>query len=147
MKIAQNIQIKIVTSLVLLAILIVGPMATIAAASPHQTQYFAVDVLQPVCDNAGGVKPTVCNEDNTGGTNPLLGDGGVFSAATRILSLVAGISAVIVIIVAGMRIIFSNGDSNAMATSRKQIIYAAVGLGVIVGANAIIGLVLSRING
>lgn len=103
----------------------------------------AVDVLDPVCATAKAEKPTFCGNDNS--TNPLTGNGGVFQTAVRILSLVAGISAVIVILVAGLRMILSSGDSNTVATSRKQIIYALVGIGLISVSNAVISLVINRV--
>lgn len=106
----------------------------------------AIDVLKPVCDNANqAIKPAICSQNPGGGTNPLLGGGGLFSTIVRILSYVAGVSAVAVIVVAGLKIVLSNGDTNALATARKQIIYAVVGLAVIAGSNAIIGFVLSRV--
>jgi type IV secretory pathway VirB2 component (pilin) len=106
----------------------------------------AVDILGPVCNNAGGQKPAVCTDNNTGPNNPLLGDGSLLSTITNILAILGGISAVAVIIVSGLRIILSNGDSNSFASARKQIIYAIVGLAVIFAASAIINLVLSRIE-
>jgi hypothetical protein len=115
------------------------------ALSPQAS---AIDVLKPVCDTAQGNaagNPTVCAENKGGDTNPLLGSGSLFEAVVRILSFIAAVSAIAVIVVAGLKIVFSNGDSNTIATSRRQIIFAVVGLAVIMGANAIISLVINRV--
>jgi hypothetical protein len=65
--------------------------------------------------------------------------------ATNILALVAGIAAVIMIIVAGIKFITSQGEPSAVGEARKTIIYTAVGLVVIVLARTIITFVVSKV--
>ena len=108
----------------------------------------AVDVITPICKNVSGEVPTVCKEAQAAGNNnPLLGESGVLVIAVRILSIIVGVSAVIVIIISGLKIIYSNGDSSALATARKQIIYALVGIAVAATASAVVSLILKRISG
>ena len=83
----------------------------------------------------------------TGGSG--CGDSGTqvntaISAAINILSIIVGIAAVVMIIVAGMRFITSGGDSNKVAGARSAILYAIVGLVVVVLSQVIVHFVLSK---
>jgi hypothetical protein len=68
----------------------------------------------------------------------------VARAAINIISLIVGVASVIVIIIAGFRFIISGGDSQAIASSRNTIIYAVVGLIIVVFAQVIVAFVLNR---
>lgn len=63
---------------------------------------------------------------------------------TLIFGIVGGI-AVIIIVIAGIKFITSQGDPQATAKARNTIIYAAVGLAVSVSAIAIINFVVTRL--
>lgn len=71
----------------------------------------------------------------------------VIRTALQLLSLVAGVIAVIMIIVAGLKYITSQGDSTSTASARKTLIYAIVGLVVVVMAQIIVQFVLKRASG
>lgn len=63
-----------------------------------------------------------------------------------IMSVVFGIMgavAVLIIVLAGIRFIMSRGDPQATATARRAIIYAAIGLVVLVMAFAIVTFTLN----
>jgi len=55
---------------------------------------------------------------------------------------ITGAIAVLVIVVAGFRYIISQGDPNAVSTSKNAIIYSLVGLVVIIAAFAIVNFVV-----
>lgn len=55
---------------------------------------------------------------------------------------VAGAIAVLIIVVAGFRFITSQGNANEVATARNAILYASVGLVVIITAFAIVNFVV-----
>lgn len=59
--------------------------------------------------------------------------------------VVAGGVAVIIIILAGIRFITSQGDSQATAKARNTIIYAAIGLAVSVTAFSFVTFVAGRL--
>jgi cytochrome bd-type quinol oxidase subunit 2 len=61
-----------------------------------------------------------------------------------LLSMVAGIIAVIMIIVAGTKFITSQGDSGKVASARSSIIYALVGLIIVILAQTIIYFVIDN---
>ena len=63
-----------------------------------------------------------------------------------ILAWVSGIAAIIVILVQGLRMVLSGGDSSAIASARNGIIYAIVGLAIAVSAPHLVGYILSAIG-
>ena len=62
----------------------------------------------------------------------------------NILSIIAGVAAVIMIIIGGLRYIISGGDSNSTSGAKNTIIYALVGLVVAVLAQALVRFVLEQ---
>lgn len=94
------------------------------------------------CSDPEVINSAVC--DSPGG-DPLTGPEGIIIKATRIIAIIAGFAAVIVIILAGIRYITSSGSPDQVSQAKKTLIYAAVGLIVIVLGQAIISFSLSRI--
>jgi hypothetical protein len=95
------------------------------------------------CSGAAS-KSAVC-KDKGSTENPVTGDNGLLSKITNIVAAVAGAAAVILILVSGIRFITAGGDANQASSARRTLIYALVGLVVIVLARAIIALVISKI--
>ncbi|HMT56096.1 MAG TPA: hypothetical protein PKD20_04435, partial [Candidatus Saccharibacteria bacterium] len=62
----------------------------------------------------------------------------------NLLSAAVGVAAVIVIIVAGVNMTMSQGDSGKVKASRDAIIYAAVGLVVVALSRTIVYFVVNR---
>ncbi len=87
---------------------------------------------------------TFCSDKGATG-NPLTGKDGIILTATKIIAVIAGVAAVIVIMLAGFRYITSSGDSGEMAKARHTLLYAIAGLVVIALAPTIVGFVLSKI--
>lgn len=79
-----------------------------------------------------------CTEDGSSGIS------GVLEFALNLLSVVAGIIAVILIIIGGIKYITSQGDSQATSSARNTIIFAAVGLIIVVFSQIIVNFVLSE---
>jgi cytochrome bd-type quinol oxidase subunit 2 len=63
-----------------------------------------------------------------------------------IFSLVVGIVSVIVIIVAGFRYIISGGEATNIQGARNTILYAVVGLVIVIFAQTIVKFVVNQIN-
>jgi hypothetical protein len=107
-----------------------------AASSPALAQGASGQAGQAVCEgiNAGGGS---CADDGGGLTN-------VVKLIVNILSLVAGIAAVIMIIVGGLRYITSGGDSSKIAGAKNAILYAIVGLVVVALAQFVVRFVLDN---
>ncbi len=104
----------------------------------------AVDVTSQACN--GISDSAVCKDANDGQTNnPLFGSDGVLTKAISIISIVAGVIAVIILIVSGIRFATSQGNAQTVSTVRSTVIYAIVGLVVAVLAQALVQLVLGRL--
>ena len=68
------------------------------------------------------------------------------SSIVRILSTIVGIAAVIVIIIAGLKYITSGGDASKVASAKTTLIYALVGLVIVVLAQFIIRFTVDTAN-
>ena len=69
----------------------------------------------------------------------------IIRTAIQILSFVAGVAAVIMIIVGGFKYITSGGDSSNLQSAKNSIIYAIVGLVVVALAQFIVHFVLGKV--
>jgi len=69
----------------------------------------------------------------------------IIQRVINILSAVGAVMAVIVIIVNGIRLVLSNGDSSRVNTARTGIIMALVGLVIIAVAQAIVRFVVNKV--
>jgi len=108
-------------------------------------------VLLPAATYAATPKSTVCQtlgSDSSCGSTPSGGIdiNGIVTAIVNILSFVVGVAAVVMIIIAGFRLITANGDSSSIASARTAIIYAIVGLAVVACSQAIVYFVLSKVK-
>lgn len=104
----------------------------------------ASDLFQGVdCSKAPG--SAVCTDSKSSSSNPLTGNGGIIIKVANIISIIAGVAAVIVIIVSGLKFITAGGEASQIATARSSLIGAIIGLVVIVLARSIIGLIIGRL--
>lgn len=124
---------------VLLAVLTV--VASFAAA-PRPA--YAADVLNGVnCSSAAVSKSAVCQDKTS--TDPVSGKNGLLLKIVRIIAIAAGAAAVIMIIIAGFQYLLSAGDATKATNARNALLYAVVGLLVIVLAQSIISFVITKI--
>jgi hypothetical protein len=77
--------------------------------------------------------------------DPIAGPGGLISDITSIVSIVAGIVAVVMIMYGGYLYMTAAGDSNKIQEAKKTIMWSFVGLIVIVLARSIIVFVISKL--
>lgn len=73
-------------------------------------------------------------------------DGDTMSNLLGILYFFAGVVAVIVIIVGGIRYVASNGDSSQIQSAKNTVTYAVIGLVVVIMAAAITQFVITNVN-
>ena len=107
-----------------------------AVAAP--VVYAGTDVFEEACRNGSAGNSAVCDDVST--ANPVARKNGVLFRVVRIVSIIAGIAAVIMMMVGGFMYITSNGDAGKATTGRNTIIYAVVGLLIIALGQAIITL-------
>jgi hypothetical protein len=113
---------------------------------------FACLLLSVATVSAAGYNPfdKVCTADNattTGSsavctaskdtTNPVAGPNGIIVKVTNIVAVVAGAASVVVLLVASIRYITSNGDSAGINSAKQTIIFLA---------HSLIVFVVSKIN-
>lgn len=71
--------------------------------------------------------------------------GSVIKLVVNILSVIVGAVSVIMIIVGGFRYVISNGDSNALSGAKNTILYAIVGLVIVLFAQVLVRFILSNV--
>lgn len=104
----------------------------------------AYNPLTQACNSGSKASSsTGCSIDAT--HDPISGSHGVLRRVSLIIAVVAGIAAVIIIIVAGFEFITSAGDAKKAANARTAIISASVGLIIIIAAESILTFVVSKI--
>jgi hypothetical protein len=103
----------------------------------------AYNPLGSACNSSGTAKNSAACAPN--GSDPIAGPNGVLKKASLVIASIAGIAAIIIIIVGGLQYITSDGDPQKAASARSAIIGAGVGLVIIVGSEAIITFVVSKL--
>ena len=114
----------------------------------------AFDPFRP--NGAKGPDTSVCSQTDSQGNqsavclpkesdNPILGPNGLVNKIANIFALITGIAAVIVIIIGGFEYVRSSGDSSKVNTAKDMILFAIIGLIVVVIARALVALVVSKI--
>ena len=113
-------------------------------------QSFALDCTQPnltpkeavqcgACD-AAGQDPTNCNPPGQAAQSLTA----TIADAINLISLLVGIVAVIMIVVAGFRYVTSAGNEQAVEGAKKTLLFAIIGLFIVALAQAIVRFVLQR---
>jgi hypothetical protein len=95
-------------------------------------------------DQLGGTSCTKPGAANSAGENSIAN---IAETIVNIISFIAGIAAVILIVVAGVKFITSGGDSNGVASARNTLVYALIGLAVVALAQVIVHFVLQGVLG
>jgi hypothetical protein len=126
-------------TLAMSALLLVGGL-TLAVAAPAQAQ---VNCDEGVGKGVALTDPNgQCNDDGEGSNS----FAGVIRNIINIFSIVVGAVSVIMIIIGGFRYIISNGDSNGVSGAKNTILYAIVGLVIVLFAQVIVRFVLTRVT-
>lgn len=113
-------------------------------------------VSQPALAEGTGVKNKVCQgiQEITSSTSNCEKGGtstkdinSVIGTVVNLLTVVVGILAVVMLIYGGMKFIMSGGEASAVASAKKSIIFALVGLVIVGLAQVIVHFVLGNIVG
>lgn len=123
--------------------LIAGCVIIITGATART---YALNPLDSACQEValGSQKPTACDAPSDDPLSAAEGEGIIIKAA-RLVSIVTGVAAVIIIALAAMQYILSSGESAKVASARNAIVYAAIGLVISLTANLIISFVIGRL--
>jgi lysylphosphatidylglycerol synthetase-like protein (DUF2156 family) len=109
---------------------LVGAMALVPSSA------FAVTNTEAVCDAIGS--GAACDKASGTDVNK------VIRTVINVFSTVIGVVAVIMIMVAGFKYVTSSGDSSKTASAKNTLIYALIGLLIVVLAQTIVKTVLSK---
>ena len=107
-------------------------------------------VAAPASVSAQNIQDGVCKGFQTTGADSCDDDGGDSSFAglskkiINIFSVVVGSVSVIMIIIGGFRYIISGGDSTGVSGAKNTILYAIVGLVIVLFAQVIVRFVLTN---
>jgi len=91
-----------------------------------------------VCNGVSAASGSGCDGSNTSLNN-------VIGTAINIFSIIIGIVAVIMIMVAGFKYITAAGDSGQIGSAKNTIIYAVIGLVIVGLAQTIVRFVLGKL--
>lgn len=125
-----------VTSLLMAGVLAVSLFA--AGALPMTT--YALDSKTAACEGVGLGAGGGCDGDAASTKVSSL-----VNNIVNLISVIVGIAAVIMIIIAGFKYITSGGDSNKVASAKSTLIYAIVGLVIVSLAQFIVHFVLTKV--
>jgi len=136
---------KLIKQILLLAVL---GMIFLVPIGAH-----AFDINNPTKNNAGGTSTSICSGASTaycsdtanGGQNDIYGPNGLITSAIDIVSIIAGVTAIVVLMIGGFRFVVSGGDSNSVSGARSMILYSLVGLAIIGAAQAIMRFIIGSI--
>lgn len=122
--------------------IIIGMMLLSAATFGTSSIAFAADSITNNTNEA-------CKalELTGAGANCDEGESGVkkiLRVVLNLVSILAGVMAVLMLIIAGIKYITSNGDSGSIKSAKDTIIYALVGVLVVIFAQAIVAFVLKK---
>jgi hypothetical protein len=81
----------------------------------------------------------------TNSCNDIFGKCGIISKIIIIISWVAGVASVAMVITGGLKYVASAGDPQQVATARRTLLFAAIGVVIVVLAQGIITFVFNRL--
>ncbi len=137
---------KIVFAVVFVSSLLFAGASQKALAAYDPFNPNGQDLCQQAGDNAGGSvndQPSACTAPKT---NPVSGNDSLIMKAINIVTIVAGVIAVVMLMIAGTQMILSTGDSAKFTKSRTTLIYIVVGIVIILLARTIIAFIVNRIS-
>lgn len=107
------------------------------------TPVYAENLTQDACNATGADASSVCTTNQT--DDPLTGPGGIIGRAIDLLSILVGVASVIVIMVAGFSFITSQGEPAALSKAKNSLIFAVIGIVIVVLAQVIAGFVVKQV--
>ncbi len=124
---------------------IVALASVFAISTPALAVYAQTDPSQDIQDNACqginlNTSNSTCNEKQKGEDKVI----GIIKTIINVLSLIVGAICVIMIIFGGFRYMTSGGESSGVSGAKNTILYAVVGLVVVLLAQAIVRFVFTR---
>jgi type IV secretory pathway VirB2 component (pilin) len=99
--------------------------------------------LEPTCSQVDKASEICTSANST--EDPVSGKKSIFRTVANLLTIAAGAIAVVMIIISGITMITSSGDSGKVKKSRDTIIYVVVGIFVVILSRSIVLFIVDRI--
>lgn len=130
---------RILAGIAYWAVVVLGTLSIVAVLVPQTAS--AVNFFGDVCtgDTSDSAVCSASSKDNISGND------GIILKVANLIAIISGIAAVIMIIIGGFMFITSGGDSSHVSSAKKTIVYAVVGLVVVVLARTIVGFIVTRV--
>jgi len=131
------------------------PVLTFSVARAASLPGVSNPITSKLCTGAGnaGSKTTYNLNGTTGGSTACVNDssagttlGNIINTVINVFSIIVGAVSVIMIIVGGFRYITSGGNDQSIAGAKNTIIYALIGLVIVVLAQVIVHYVINRLG-
>lgn len=114
-----------------------GPPVTVSALGANAPRLLASVSSSEACSSLSNLNSSQGCGNGQSVVNKLL------NRTVALISFVGGAIAVVMIIVAGLRFITANGDSNNITRARQALIYATIGLLIMAVAQLLVHTVLA----
>jgi hypothetical protein len=125
-------------------LVIISSIVTIAAplviAAPAQAALFD-GAAQQACKGVALDDAAQCDPNNTNAQSTV---NRVLATALNLLSIIVGVAAVIMLIVSGLRLVMSQGESGNISSARSAIMYALIGLAIVALSQVLVRFVLTK---
>jgi hypothetical protein len=126
---------RLILPILVLAITLLSPGIVAAAPNPNACPAATNSQTQVL----NGINQTTTDCSDSAVTK-------VIKTAVQILSLIAGIAAIIMIVLAGFKYITSAGEASRVANAKNTLIYALVGIVIAALAQFLVHFVLTQAN-
>lgn len=128
-------------ALLMITSLFIGIFAAVIFSQPAM----AFEIWGGVdCKDAKNSHSSVCSTQAPG-DDPLSGDNGLLIKIANIVAYIAGVAAVLIIIIGAIRYVTSNGDSNKISSAKSAVLGALIGLVLVLLARTIIYFVVNKL--
>jgi hypothetical protein len=129
---------KIITNFLIIELLISSSLALSLLFTPLTASAQIVPLAEKteVCQGINANGSNACDTNAVGTLNTTLGE------FITIFSVIIGIITVIMVMVSGFKLITSNGDPNGVSSAKTTLIYALIGVLVVVVAQVLVHFVI-----
>ena len=100
--------------------------------------------LPALADSAQSELQSGANAAGGGASSPSINS--IVATVVNILSGIVGVVAVVMIVIAGFKYVTSGGDEGGIRSAKNTLVYAIVGLVIVVLAQSIVAFVLNKIG-
>jgi hypothetical protein len=130
----------------LIAALLTAPVLLLSAAPVMAVDPFCVNSGSACACQGAAAQSPVCKDRSKGNKNPIAGStDSILAKAVNLLALIAGVGAVIMIIIGAFNLATSGGNSESIQKAKSRITGALIGLVIISLAWLIVSFAIDKL--